>query len=302
MKNLSKKLLWSLVVVVSAVVILAKYNHIDLTKFFNETIVTEVTEPCSSYPVCVHIIDVGCADSIFIKCEDKNILIDAADNDVSDVVPSYLKRHNVKTLDLVVATHPHRDHIGQMAQVVNTFNIARFIMPHLKDGVMATTKTYEGLLHALDMKKITPEDPIPGTSFQVGNVTVNILAPNAQYDNINNYSVVVKLTYGKSSFLFTGDAEKESEKDMINAGFDLTADILKVGHHGSKTSTTQEFLNAVKPKYAIVSVGPSQHNLPKKDTLNRLTKNGINVLRTDLNGTVIVATDGDKIEISKEKE
>lgn len=302
MKKLTNKILWSLIFVVIAVSALVHYHKIDIEKFFNEFSNKNFTESHSDYPMSIHILNVGRADSIFIKCEDKNILIDAADKDLNDVVCNYLRRNNVKKLDLVVATHPHRDHIGQMSNVIDQFEIVRFIMPRLKYGVMSTTKTYEKLLKSLDSKHVSPQEPTPGTDFNVGNAKIEIFAPNAQYDKINNYSVVLKITYGNRKFLFTGDAETESEKDMIDAGFDLNSDVLKVGHHGSKTSTSQKFLDAVKPKYAIISVGPDQNNLPKRETLNRLSKNGINTFRTDLNGNIVITTDGNEIKIHKERE
>lgn len=303
MKKFTNKILWLLIFAVISIGALVHYHKIDVKKFFDDISNKNFTEPYNDdYPMSVHILNVGRADSILIKCEDKNILIDAADKDVNDVVCSYLRRNNVKKLDLVVVTHPHRDHIGQMSNVIDQFDIVRFIMPRLKDGVMSTTKTYERLSKSLDSKHISPQEPTPGTDFNVGNAKIEILAPNAQYDNINNYSVVLKITYGNRKFLFTGDAETESEKDMIDAGFDLNSDVLKVGHHGSKTSTSQKFLDAVKPKYAVISVGPDQNNLPKKETLNRLSKNGINVFRTDLNGNIIIATDGNEIKINKERE
>lgn len=278
-----------------------QYIGVDLNLLTKKILPTQVIEPFREYPMNVHFMDVGKADSILITCNDKNILIDAADKDISNSVVEYLERESVKKIDLVVVTHPHRDHIGQMAEVVRRFAIVRFIMPHLKDGVMSTTHTYEDLLHALDEKNISPQEPNPGSAFKVGDMNVEIFAPNEQYDNINNYSVVTKITYGNKSFLFTGDAEKESENDMIKAGYNLSADVLKVGHHGSKTSTTQNFLSAVKPQYAVISVGDDKNNLPKKETLNRLQKNNIEVLRTDVNGNVIFSTDGEKIEIFKQK-
>ncbi len=301
MKKFKKKILWTLILAVITIGALVNYHKIDVKKFFDDNLNKNITDSYNDYPMSIHVLNVGRADSIFIKCEDKNILIDAADKDINDVVCNYLRRNNVKKLDLVVVTHPHRDHIGQMSDVIDQFDIVRFIMPRLKDGVMSTTKTYEKLLKTLNSKHISPQEPVPGTNFSIGNAKIEIFAPNAQYDNINNYSVVLKVTYKNKKFLFTGDAETESENDMINSGFDLKSDVLKVGHHGSKTSTSQNFLNAVKPKYAVISVGPDQNNLPKKETLNRLSKNGISVFRTDLNGTIIIATDGNEIKINSER-
>lgn len=302
MKKIVNKVLSTLVVIAVSIGVLLYVSGVDVKKLFNSALPMSIIDPSKNYSFSVHVLNVGRADSIFIKSEGKNILIDAADKDVNNVVCNYLRRSDVKKLDLVVVTHPHRDHIGQMSDVINTFEVGRFIMPRLSSEVMSTTMTYEKLLDTLDSKNISPQEPVPGTSFNVGNAKIDILAPNREYDSINNYSVVLKITYGNRTFLFTGDAEKESEKDMIDAGFDLKADVLKVGHHGSKTSTSQEFLDAVKPKYAVISVGPDKNNLPKKITLNRLSKNGIETFRTDESGNIVIATNGDEIEFFKERE
>lgn len=255
----------------------------------------------NEYDMSVHIMDLGKADSIYIQCKDKNILIDAGDKEIHNRVLEYLNKRSIPNFDLVVVTHPHRDHIGGMEDVINKFSISKFIMPQLKDGVMSTTTTYKNMLLAIEKKNISPQLPKPGESFNIGDMKVEILAPNKVYDDVNNYSVVTKITYGNDSFLFTGDAETLSEHDMISQGFDLQADVLKVGHHGSKTSTSQEFLDAVKPDYAVISVGPDKNNLPKPQIINRLAKNNIKTYRTDFSGTVVFRTNGNGINVFTEK-
>ena len=269
---------------------------------FNVCAVSEFSSCAEDYPMSVHVLDVGKADCIFINCEGKNILIDAGETSIYKFVNEYLRKMNVKTIDQLILTHQHSDHVGSMSYIVDEFNIKSFMMPQLKDDMIPTFKSYERLLTSLDKKGMKVELPEPGKSYDIGQMKINILAPLSQYDDMNNNSVVIKITYKNKSFLFTGDAGKESEKDMISAGFDVKADVLKVGHHGSKTATSQAFLNKVQPLYAVISVGEDRNKLPKKETLERLKKNNIKIYRTDLDGTVIFATDGDDMKIFCEKE
>ena len=278
------------------------FNIISWKNVFNLAGVSDFASESDRYDMLVHFIDVGKADSIYIKCKDKNILIDAGEKNTYDLVNEYLRRQNVKVLDLVIATHPHTDHIGGMPKVIEEFQINKLLMPELKEEVIPTSRTYEKFLLAIKNKNIAPERPIPGTPFNVGELIFEVLAPNKQYDDVNNNSIVVKMTFKNTSFLFTGDAEKESENDMMNNNFNLEADVLKVGHHGSKTSTSSTFLKKVNPKYAVICVGEDRYNLPKKITIDKLTKRNIKVFRTDCNGTVVFSTDGNKISVFTEKE
>ena len=277
------------------------FNIISWKNVFNLAGVSDFASESDRYDMSVHFIDVGKADSIYIKCKDKNILIDAGEKNTYDLVNEYLRRQNVKVLDLVIATHPHTDHMGGMPKVIEEFQINKLLMPELKEEVIPTSRTYEKFLLAIKNKNIAPERPIPGTSFNVGELIFDVLAPNKQYDDVNNNSIVVKMTFKNTSFLFTGDAEKESENDMMNNNFNLEADVLKVGHHGSKTSTSSAFLRKVNPKYAVVCVGEDRYNLPKKITIDKLTKRNIKVFRTDCNGTVVFSTDGKKVSYSRKK-
>lgn len=269
---------------------------------FKTCSVGEFSGTADDYPMTVHVLDVGKADCIFITCEGKNILIDAGETSIYKVVNEYLRKMKVKTIDQLILSHQHSDHVGGMGYVVNEFDVKAFMMPHLKDEMIPTFRSYERLLKALDKKGIRAEVPEPGKVFYIGPMKIEILAPLFQYDNMNNNSIVVKITYKNRSFLFTGDAEKESERDMIAAGYDLKADVLKVGHHGSRTSTSQAFLNKVAPTYAVISVGEYKNRLPKKEILSRLEKSNVKVYRTDWAGTVIFATNGDDLKVFCEKE
>ena len=259
--------------------------------------ITEPTDAFENYDMSAHFIDVGKADSIYVNCKDKNILIDGGEKDTYNTVVEYLKKKGIKKLDLVIASHPHSDHIGGLVEVLNEFKIGKVLMPKLRDDIVPTSKVYENFLLAIDKNNIPVEIAISGNTFYIGNLKIEIFAPNKQYDSINNNSIVAKLIYKNISFLFTGDAEKESEQDILSKNFDIKSTVLKVGHHGSKTSTTNAFLKRVNPEYAVICVGEDKYNLPKKETINRLKNCGAKIYRTDLNGTVVLATNGDDIKV-----
>lgn len=245
----------------------------------------------------VHFIDVGQADSILIKAPSgKNMLIDAGNNGDDETVISYLKSQGVSSIDVLIGTHPHEDHIGAMDRVIENFDIKKVYMPK----VTASTKTYKDVISAMKSKNMTVNVAKYGIKPDLGSgVDAVMLSPMDQkYDDLNNYSAVIKLTYGSVSFLFMGDAEKMIEDEMIDRGMDLRANVLKVGHHGSDTSTGAEFLNAVNPKYAVISVGAgNDYNHPHKSTLDKFNKKGVKVLRTDEKGTIVFSTDGQSIDV-----
>lgn len=242
-------------------------------------------------------IDVGQADSILIQNGSSSMLIDAGNNGDADTVVGYIKQQGISKLDYIVGTHPHEDHIGGMDAVINTFDIGKILMPQ----TTTTTKTFEDAITAIKNKSMKITTPVPGSTFDLGSAKCTIFAPNSsKYENLNDYSIVIKLTFGKTSFLFTGDAESVSEQEMMSKDFDLRADVLKIGHHGSDSSTTKEFLKAVSPKYAVISAGrDNSYGHPTQTTLERLSNSEIQVFRTDESGTIIVTSDGETIKFDK---
>ncbi|MEJ8552981.1 ComEC/Rec2 family competence protein [Tepidibacter sp. Z1-5] len=246
----------------------------------------------------IHFIDVGQADSILIQDSNNNtMLIDAGNNDDSDLVVNYIRSQGINTINYVIGTHPHEDHIGGLDAVINNFNVSKVILPK----VTSTTKTYKDVLLSIKNKKLSITPAVAGKSFFLGDTKCEIISPNnSQYDDLNNYSVVLKLTYKNNSFLFTGDCEDFCENEILSLGYDLKSDLLKVGHHGSNSSTSLPFLKSVSPKYAVISVGKNnKYHHPTQETLDRLNSQNIKTYRTDELGNIIVTSDGNNIVIDK---
>lgn len=259
-------------------------------------------QPNQSGTMKVHFLDVGQGDSIMVQFPDgQNMLIDAGKNDSANTVLNYLKKVGVNKIDYLVGTHPHEDHIGGMDSVIKTFDIGEIYMPK----ATTTTKTFRDVLTAIKNKDLKITTAKAGVNIlKDDNLTVDILAPHCEkYEDLNNYSAVIKITYGQKSFLLTGDAEEQSEFEILaSSSVKPEADVLKVGHHGSHSSTSTPFLKAVAPKYAVISVGAgNDYGHPHKETLDKLRKAGVQVLRTDEKGTIVFTTDGKEISFLTEK-
>lgn len=261
-------------------------------------IVTSTTEDSSGL-FNVHFIDVGQGDCIFIKTpKGKTMLIDAGNNGDGETIINYIKQQGTNKLDYVIGTHPHSDHIGALDDIIQHYDIGEIIMPK----VTHNSKTYKDVLLAVKEKGLKIKSAKGGSSFPMDDDTmVHILAPNStSYDGVNDYSVVVKINYKNTSFLFTGDAEKTSEREMLNKNYDLRADVLKVAHHGSSSSTTEEFLSAVSPKYAIICVGKdNKYGHPHKEIIERLLNHDVDIYTTADNGNILMSSDGHNIEMKR---
>lgn len=250
----------------------------------------------------VYFIDVGNADSILIRQGEVNALIDAGERGDGDDILAYLNQHGVKKLDLVIATHPHADHIGGMTDVINGIAIDKFVMSFMPEDETPTTATYLNMLTALDEKNIPVEEAKPGAVYTLGTAQLTVLAPLSESDEANNISVVTRLTFGERSLLFMGDAETDVEKELLTAGSPLSSDIIKVGHHGSSTSSSQAFLSAVDPDYAIVPCGEgNSYGHPHAEVLARLEKMGVTIYRADVHGHIAITTDGKNFTVSTQK-
>ena len=241
----------------------------------------------------VHFIDVGQGDSILIRQKDHSMLVDAGENDQGDVVVSYLKSQGIDQLDYVIGTHPHSDHIGGLDDVIGSFEVDRVFLPPIEH----TTATFEEVLDAIEVKDLSLTLPQVGDVWELGEASFTILAPNKDYgDDLNNWSIGIRVEYGDNHFVLCGDAEAQAEADICANGLPLGADVLKAGHHGSSTSTSDLFLDQVAPSWVVIQCGKdNSYGHPHKETLEKLKGRGIGVLRTDLEGTLIAASDGEEI-------
>lgn len=245
----------------------------------------------------VHFIDVGQADCALLASDGHYMVIDGGNNDDAETIVDYLQAQGVKKLDAVVGTHPHEDHIGSLDTIIKTFDVEAVYMPK----ILHTSKTFEDVLDAIAEKGLQIKSPKPGECFSFGGLMVEFFGPQQEYEDFNNNSIVLKVTAGETSFLFTGDAEEIAEQDMLRAGCDLEADVLKVGHHGSTTSTSDAFLQEVSPQYAVISVGTeNKYGHPHREIMEKLQNSGIEIYRTDRQGTVFCSTDGKEITFYSE--
>lgn len=253
-----------------------------------------------NYDFMIHYIDVGQGDSALVQSNNKNLLIDSGPPDSSDSLVKYLKSLGIKKLDFVIATHPHADHIGGMESILKEFNVSYFCAPKVTEN----TDIFKNMIKALkeentSINTLSYSNPHP---IDLGeNTKVEIYSPlNEEYDNINNYSPLLRISYGETSFLFTGDAEAEVEMEVLKLNKDLKSDVLKVGHHGSITSTTDSFIKEVSPSIAIISSSlDNSYGHPSPQILNKLLDNKIKIFRTDEDGTIILSSDGKSIKRHK---
>lgn len=248
----------------------------------------------------VHFLDVGEGDSILLQFAGKNVLIDGGEPNMGSRVVSYLKDHGVSGLDLVVATHPHSDHIGGLIEVLKTFPVKQV----LDSGQKNTSQIYENFLTIIDQKNIPFKIAERGQKINLDpRLNINVLSPTKiKLGDLNDNSIVLKLTYGNVSFLFVGDAGKPEENSLLSSGYNLHANILKVGHHGSSESSSPKFLQVVSPKVSIIETGANnQYGDPAPVTLKSLGKIGSTIYRTDLNGNIDVTSNGMTYSVSVQK-
>ena len=250
----------------------------------------------------IHFIDVGQADCALLECDGKYMIIDGGNVEDGQMVVSYLKQMGVETLEAVVCTHSHEDHVGGLPAVLSVFEAETVYSPVTE----YSTKVFRDFVSKTEANAGAITVPAPGDQFTLGSTTVTVLGPVKEYDDPNNTSIVLKVTYGQSDFLFTGDMETEAENDMLDYwgdNADWNCEVLKVGHHGSETSSGYRFVYEVDPDYGIISVGQGNtYDHPHEKPMSRLNDAGVVLFRTDLLGHVIARTDGSQISLSWENQ
>ncbi|HOD93738.1 MAG TPA: ComEC/Rec2 family competence protein [Clostridia bacterium] len=248
----------------------------------------------------VHFIDVGQGDCILLQDSEHNILIDTGSVNMSKKVLRFLKDHNVDTIDMVVLTHPHEDHIGSFKDISEKYDIDLV----LKSPVIRDNYTYKNTEKEIQTKGITSLIPLYGEIFRYGEMIFTILTDaNLKYEEINNYSIALKLDHMGNTFIFTGDLESEAEHNILDNRMDIDCDVLKIAHHGGSSSTTSEFLYKTSPIYAIIQLGTdNDYGYPHKTIISRLKVHNINTYRTDLSGDITVVSTEEGLSFKFEKE
>jgi len=297
-KKNNKTILYAVVVIV--LIIFGYLGRDNIKDLYNE-IISDVDLKVEG-EFTVHFIDVGQGDSILIQnSNDEFMLIDTGESSEYNKLTSYLENFNVTDFKYVIFTHPHSDHMGSADKIVKNYNIENLIMSSGTNN----TKTFERLVDEIEKKKLEIIPAVPGEVFKFGEAEFLILAPELdEYKNLNNYSVVIKMTYGKTDFLFTGDMEKELENEVMKFceknNINLSSDVLKVAHHGSSTSSQAEFLRLISPKVAIIMCGKdNSYNHPNLQTVGRIESVGATILRTDLLGDIVMISDGNDLSVKK---
>lgn len=250
----------------------------------------------------VDFIDVGQGDCTLIVSGDNVILIDGGEAGESENVINFIKNRNITEIDCCIATHPHSDHIGSLSKVFSEFEIIDVIMPEIPESLIPTSKAYEKFMKSVAENTDNVYAAQPGDNYEYGDVKIEILGPVEDYDNLNDFSVVSRVTFGNTSVMLTGDAETPAEKDILKNNFARSSNILKVGHHGSRTSSCDEWLKAVNPQYAVISCGlDNDYGHPHKQLIKRLENYNIDYYRTDLIGTVSFESDGSTFTLIGDK-
>ncbi len=241
-------------------------------------------------PFAVHFIDVGQADAALVQCGGEAMLIDGGNAEDSNLIAAYLKRQEISHLEYVICSHAHEDHVGGLSGALSVATAGAVFAPRTETD----TRAYRNFKTKTEAQGLSLSHPAPGDRIMLGQARVDFLGPVTEdTEELNDTSIVLKITYGETTFLFTGDAERTEELSILDAGYDVSADVLKVGHHGSSSSTSYPFLREADPEYAVISCEKNnEYGHPHKEVISRLEDAGVSIYRIDLMGDVIFVSDG----------
>ena len=282
------KLISGVVIIIIAVLAFAGSMLIKEPETLFEYTGLRNSQQSESNMMYVDFIDVGQGNCTLVHMGDTAILVDSGEVGAAQTVISYIKNLGIDELDCVLVTHPHSDHMGAMTKILYEFEIKDLIMPEIPEDIIPTNSTYEKFLTAVsdNAENVIPAES--GMTYSYGEINLEILAPLHGYDNLNDMSAVSRVSFGETSVMFMGDASTAVEKDLLNTGKDFSADIINIGHHGSKTASSQKWLEAVNPEFAVICCGAgNEYGHPHSVVTERLDNIGIEYYRTDLNGTVV---------------
>lgn len=292
-----RKSINSKIITVTAVLLVAVLslfltkNFIPIDKVFEESGLRN-TQQASADKMYVSFIDVGQGNCTLLRCGGKAILVDSGEVGAAQTVINYIKNLGIDELNCVLVTHPHTDHMGAMTKILYEFKIDDLIMPEIPEEIIPTNKTYEKFLTAVSDNAGNVIAAKPGETYSYGEMKLEIFAPLRDYDNLNDMSAVSRISYGDTSVMFTGDATTTVEKDLLKKNINYSATVLNVGHHGSKTSSSEAWLRAVNPKYAVICCGVNNdYGHPHSLITKRLEEFGIEYFETDLLGTIVFESD-----------
>lgn len=250
----------------------------------------------------VYYLDVGQSDCSIVVSGEDVMIIDTGTYTQWDNIQEALHSLNIDTINYLVISHQHDDHMSCAEEIMRVYDVKNIIMPKLSKENLVESETYERLLRSIANYDVNPIVAEHGNKFPLGDATVNIFAPLKQYSELNNMSIVLKIVYGDTSFLFQGDAESQVEDDLLDSGYNLTADVLKLGHHGSKTSSTEDYIDTVNPKVGIISCGKDNtYGHPRAIITEYLEERDIDYYITASSGDIIATSNGKTITILTEK-
>ncbi len=251
----------------------------------------------------VHFIDVDQGDCALITAGDYTVLIDAGEVSQKSKVLTYLRSLDIDSLDMIIASHPHSDHIGSLSSIIDEYGSDKLVMPEVSEEMTPVSTSYFNMIESAEEHGTQLIYVSAGDVFKLkDDCKIEIIAPVNDYDDYNNYSIVCRLTYGETSFLFTGDIEELAEREIYDSGAEISADVIKIAHHGSNTSSLKVFMQTVSADYAVISVGvANDYGHPHSETLSLLELLGMHVYRTDLNGDIVISSDGENLTVVTQK-